>query len=83
VYRLLILLFALGTSHAHSQNSYDIIISNGRVVDGSGNPWYEADIAIIGEHIVRIGDLCPRQTVISTVDTRANLLYWFNWYMII
>jgi len=57
VYRLLILLLALGTSHAYSQNSYDIIISNGRVIDGSGNPWYEADVAINGERIVRIGDL--------------------------
>jgi dihydroorotase/N-acyl-D-amino-acid deacylase len=47
----------LGTSHAYSQNNYDIIISNGRVVDGSGNPWYEADVAINGERIVRIGDL--------------------------
>ena len=56
-YRLLALLVALGTSHAYSQNSYDIIISNGRVVDGSGNPWYEADVAINGERIVRIGDL--------------------------
>ena len=57
MYRLLILLLALGTSHAYSQNSYDIIISNGRVIDGSGNPWYEADVAINGERIVRIGDL--------------------------
>ncbi|MCH2576943.1 MAG: D-aminoacylase [Pseudomonadales bacterium] len=56
-YRLLALLVALGISHAYSQNNYDIIISNGRVVDGSGNPWYEADVAINGERIVRIGDL--------------------------
>ena len=57
MYRLLTLLLALGTSHVYSQNSYDIIISNGRVIDGSGNPWYEADVAINGERIVRIGDL--------------------------
>ena len=57
MYRLLILLLVLGTSHVYSQNSYDIIISNGRVIDGSGNPWYEADVAINGERIVRIGDL--------------------------
>ena len=56
-YRLLALLVALGISHAYSQTNYDIIISNGRVVDGSGNPWYEADVAINGERIVRIGDL--------------------------
>ena len=57
MYRLLTLLLVLGTSYAYSQNSYDIIISNGRVIDGSGNPWYEADVAINGERIVRIGDL--------------------------
>ena len=57
MYRLLILLLVLGTSHVYSQNSYDIIISNGRVIDGSGNPWYEADVAINGERIIRIGDL--------------------------
>jgi len=55
--RLLVLLLALGASHVYSQNSYDILINNGRVIDGSGNPWYEADVAINGERIVRIGDL--------------------------
>ena len=26
--------------------SYDIIITNGKIVDGAGNPWYYADIGI-------------------------------------
>ena len=26
--------------------SYDIIIKNGKIVDGAGNPWYYADIGI-------------------------------------
>lgn len=33
---------------------YDIIIRNGRVVDGSGNAWYRADIGIRDGRIVRI-----------------------------
>lgn len=34
--------------------SYDLVLRNGRVVDGSGNPWYRADVAIRGDEIVRI-----------------------------
>jgi len=34
---------------------YDTIIRNGRVIDGSGNMWYRADIAIQGDTIAAIG----------------------------
>jgi N-acyl-D-amino-acid deacylase len=34
--------------------SYDLLIRNGRVVDGAGNPWYRADVAIRGDAIARI-----------------------------
>jgi N-acyl-D-amino-acid deacylase len=33
---------------------YDLLLQNGRIVDGSGNPWYRADVAIRGDMIVRI-----------------------------
>ncbi|MDX6444101.1 MAG: N-acyl-D-amino-acid deacylase [Blastocatellia bacterium] len=36
---------------------YDLIIRNGRVVDGSGRPGFIADVAIKGDHIARIGNL--------------------------
>lgn len=36
---------------------YDIILTNGRVFDGSGNPWFYADVAISDDKIVAIGDL--------------------------
>jgi N-acyl-D-amino-acid deacylase len=36
---------------------YDIIIRNGHIVDGTGNPWYAADVAIQGARIAKIGDL--------------------------
>lgn len=44
-------------SSANDLLSYDIIISNGRVVDGSGNPWFLADIGIKDDRIVKIGNL--------------------------
>lgn len=36
---------------------YDIIIEGGRIIDGTGNPWYFGDIGITNEKIVAIGDL--------------------------
>ena len=38
---------------------YDIIIRNGRVVDGSGRPAFRADVAITGDRIARVGNLRP------------------------
>ena len=34
---------------------YDLVIANGVVVDGSGNPWYRGDVAILGDSIAQIG----------------------------
>ena len=36
---------------------FDIIISNGRLIDGTGNPWFKADIGIAGERIESVGGL--------------------------
>src|SRR5687768_17255071 len=35
--------------------AYDLIISNGKIVDGSGNPWYYGDVGIRGDRIVFVG----------------------------
>ncbi len=37
--------------------SYDILIKNGKVVDGAGNPWYWGDVAVEGDVIAAIGKL--------------------------
>jgi N-acyl-D-amino-acid deacylase len=36
---------------------YDLIIRNGHIIDGTGNPWYAADVAVSGDRIAAIGDL--------------------------
>src|SRR5947207_11735373 len=54
---LVALLFGLaigsGTPRAQAP-SYDLIIRHGRIVDGTGSPWYRADLAIRGDTIARI-----------------------------
>jgi N-acyl-D-aspartate/D-glutamate deacylase len=37
--------------------AYDLLILDGSIIDGSGSPAYEGDIAIVGDKIARIGDL--------------------------
>jgi N-acyl-D-amino-acid deacylase len=53
---LLLLPLALSTETLLAQN-YDLIIRNGHIVDGTGSPWYAADIAIRDGHITAIGRL--------------------------
>jgi N-acyl-D-amino-acid deacylase len=42
---------------AQAADRYDLIIRGGRVMDGSGNPWFAADIGIRGDRIAMIGRL--------------------------
>jgi len=60
-----ILLFGFPAAPAYDRNlqaasvagNYDLIIRNGHIIDGTGNPWYAADIAVSGDRIAAIGDL--------------------------
>ena len=52
---------------------YDLLITNARVVDGSGNPWFRSDVAIKDGRIVRIGRL-GRETATRTIDARGQIL---------
>ena len=53
-------------------SSWDIVIKNGRIIDGTGNPPYRADLAIKGGKIVKIGSL---QTGRSKKEIDAAGLY--------
>ncbi len=59
---------ALGST-GHAQQ-YDLVIRNGRVVDGTGTPWYYADVAVSGDRIVAVGDLSKARArrVIDATD---------------
>ena len=49
---------------------YDIVIRGGRVLDGAGNPWVKADVAVKGGVIVRVGDVSGRGA--KEIDARGR-----------
>jgi len=81
--RVLLLVCVLATSWAivrtaHSSHkpviaSYDLVIRNARVVDGSGNPWFKADVAIKDGRIARIGRIGESDAT-NTIDARGQIL---------
>src|SRR5712692_4026265 len=51
----LMLLLACTASLSFAQ--HDVLIRNGRVIDGTGNPWFRAAVAIRGDTIAAVGPL--------------------------
>ncbi|QIP16004.1 D-aminoacylase [Spirosoma aureum] len=52
---------------------YDLVIKNGRVVDGTGNPWIHADVAVQNGRIVRIGTI-PSTDANRTIDASGLIV---------
>lgn len=56
-----------GLGAAQPADEYDLIVRRGRVLDGTGNPWFPADIAIKDGRIAAVGSLA-RATAPRTID---------------
>src|SRR3954462_12038922 len=66
---VLALVSTLGPRAAAAQE-YDVVIRNGRVLDGAGNPWILADVAVKDGRFVRIGKFDGRGR--SEIDARGK-----------
>ena len=49
------------------------MLANGRVADGSGAPWFRADLGIRGDRITAVGDL-SRSTTVRRIDVRNRMV---------
>jgi N-acyl-D-aspartate/D-glutamate deacylase len=58
---LLACLLFLALECLAASSRFDLIIRNGRIVDGNGNPWFAADLGISNGSIVAIGKLADRE----------------------
>jgi N-acyl-D-amino-acid deacylase len=80
--RLLLLVWLLAAPTAilrtvHSSKSvepaFDLVITNGRVIDGSGNPWFRADVGIKAGRITRIGRISTADAK-QVVDAKGQII---------
>jgi N-acyl-D-aspartate/D-glutamate deacylase len=53
--RAFLVLFLGASALAQSPQTFDLLITNGHIIDGTGSPWYAADIGIRNGHIAVIG----------------------------
>jgi N-acyl-D-amino-acid deacylase len=69
---LLITLIVTCLSSAQS-SSFDLVITNGHIIDGTGSPWYSGDIGIRDGKIAAIGNLAdtPRK---RTIDAAGKVV---------
>ena len=51
-------------------NRFDVVIRNGRIVDGTGAPWFRGDVGISGDRIAAVGSLAgtPAAVTIDATD---------------
>ncbi|HKH46974.1 MAG TPA: D-aminoacylase [Thermoanaerobaculia bacterium] len=56
-FSLTLLLLASGPRLSAQEPPFDLVIRNGRIVDGTGSPWYSADVGIRNGRIAAIGRL--------------------------
>ena len=63
----------LVTFSAALQEKYDVIIRNGKVLDGSGNSWYYADVAVKNGKIVAIQKKLPGEAT-KIIDARGLIV---------
>jgi N-acyl-D-amino-acid deacylase len=55
---LVILPSAISTSKDDAR--YDLVIRNGKIVDGTGNPWFYGDLAVKGDKIAALGNVAAK-----------------------
>lgn len=73
VFRLLIIFALLWLLPKVACAQYDLLIRNGRIVDGTANPWYEGDVAVKDGKIVAIGRLGEVQAK-RVIDARRQIV---------
>lgn len=56
---------------AQPAQRFDLLIRNGRLLDGTGNPWFPADIAVQGGRIVAVGSL-PNAQAARVIDATGK-----------
>src|SRR3954462_8357076 len=53
---------------------YDVLITNARIVDGTGNPWYRGAVATRGDRIAYVGPAVNGMTAARVIDAHEQVV---------
>ena len=69
-----VLLFGVSPLEAQAPlQPFDIVITNGHIIDGTGSPWYSGDVGIRGGRIAAIGNLAAAPRT-RTIDAHGQVV---------
>ena len=68
-----LLVTSAAAATAQQPAAYDLIIRHGRIIDGTGSPWYRGDVAVRDGRIAAIGDL-TRDSASVVIDARGMIV---------
>ncbi|MCZ6695831.1 MAG: D-aminoacylase [Acidobacteria bacterium] len=69
---ILVVVSLVGCTKKRTED-FDILIRNGKIVDGTGTSGFQGDIGIIDDTIVELGDLA-RKTAVKTIDAEGSVV---------
>jgi N-acyl-D-amino-acid deacylase len=58
---------------AQTQAAFDLVITNGHIIDGTGSPWYSGDVGIHDGKVAAIGNLAAAQRK-RTIDAAGKVV---------
>jgi N-acyl-D-amino-acid deacylase len=63
----------LHVSGSDERVPYDLVVVNGRIIDGTGNPWFRADVGLKDGRIAKIGRINPAEAQ-TTIDAKNQIV---------
>ena len=70
---LLPVLLVIAVCSAQQSQSFDVVITNGHIIDGTGSPWYSGDVGIRDGKIAAIGNLTGVSAK-RTIDAHGDVV---------
>jgi N-acyl-D-amino-acid deacylase len=71
---LALALLCLRTAPTPAAEPFDLLIRGGRIVDGTGNPWFQGDVAIRGDRIAAVGRIVEEAPAKRTIDAKGLIV---------
>lgn len=59
----IVICFVFYSSAQSTNRTFDLVIKNARIVDGTGNPWFKADVGIKDKQIAKIGVIAENEAI--------------------